>query len=138
MSDPLVTVARLRNLAVEEARRALADCLTQEATATDALRRLDAAIAAETDAASDPSGNDQAVADFAVWLRRISIDRAAADAALAAAETGSAEARADLAASRSAAQAMDALLAGRATERQAAADRREQGALDEAGRYKGS
>ena len=33
MSDPMPIVARLRNLAVDEARRALADCVTKEARA---------------------------------------------------------------------------------------------------------
>lgn len=136
MPDPLHTVARLRNLAVDEAKRALADCVTAEATAAAVLRRLDSAIAAETDAASDPAGGDQAVADFAAWLRRISADQTAAAAVLAAAETRSTEARAVLAASRAGARALDALLARRDTERRLAADRREQAALDEAGRYR--
>ncbi len=135
MPDPLPVVARLRNLAVDEAKSALADCLTAEARAAEAMRLLDAAIAAETDAASDPSGDDQSVEDFSGWLRRIAVDRAAAAAALAAAETRSTEARAVLTASRTAARAMDELLARRDADRQLAADRREQAALDEAGRY---
>ena len=124
MSDPLPIVARLRDLAVDEAKRALA---------ADRLRTLDAAIAAETDAASDPAGDDRSVEDFAAWLRRIAVDRAEAAAALAAAETRSAETRAVLAASRTAARAMEALIEQRDEDRRAVSDRREQAVLDEAG-----
>jgi flagellar export protein FliJ len=139
MSDPhnalLAVVARLRHLAVDEAKRALADCLTAEAVAADAARQLDTLIAAETDAASDPSGDDRSVESFSVWLRRVGADRTAAANLLASAETRSAEARAVLAASRSAARAMDELLEGRGAERRLAADRREQAALDEAAHF---
>jgi|GEM_PF-1941729 len=131
MSDPLPVVHRLRRLAADEARRALADCLTAEAEAADALRTLDAEIAAETDAASDPDQDDRPVEDFAVWLRRISVDRAAAAAALSVAETRSAEARAVLAASRTAERALEILMEQQAAERRAAAERRDQAALDE-------
>ncbi len=133
--SPLAIVARLRRIAVDEAKRALADCLTAEAAAAAALRAIDARIAAETDAASDPSGDDHAVEGLSRWLRRIGAERIAAANLLASAETQSAEARAVLAAGRSAARAMDELLAGRATERRLAADRREQAVLDEAALY---
>lgn len=133
MSDPLPVVSRLRRLAVDEAKRAMADCLRAETLASQALSTLDAAIAAETDAASEPSGDDRNVEDFALWLRRIARDRAAAAAALHGAETRSAEARAVLAASRAAARAMEEMLAGREVLRQAAAEHREQAALDETG-----
>ena len=89
-------------------------------------------ISAETDAAGDSDSDDRAVADFSIWLRRAEADRTAAANALASAETRSAEARAVLAASRSAARAMDELLDGRDTQRQLAADRRDRVALDEA------
>jgi flagellar export protein FliJ len=134
MSDPMPVVARLRTLAVEEARRALADCLAAEAAAAEAVRALDAAIAAETDAAADLAGDDRSVEDFSAWLRHANAERAAAQAVLATAETRSVEARTVLAASRAAAQALDSLLARREADRQAAAGRREQAALDEAGR----
>jgi flagellar export protein FliJ len=133
MSDPIPVVARLRNLAVEEAKRALADCLSAEASAAEALRALEDAIGAETDAAADLSGDDRSVEDFSTWLRHANADRVAAQATLTAAETRSAESRAVLAASRSAAKAMESLLAQREAERQAATARREQVALDEAG-----
>ena len=136
MSDPMPTVARLRNMAMDEAKRALADCLTAEVAATAALRLLDTAIAAETDAASASSDGDQATADFAAWLRRTLVDRTAAAAALCSAETQSAEARAVLAASRAAARAMDELMARREANRLIAADRTEQAALDETTRYR--
>jgi len=133
MSDSLTVVVRLRNLAVNEARRALAECITAETAAAGALRRLDAAIAAETDAAGDLSGDDQSVEDFAAWLRRIDVERRAATAALETTEVRCTEARAALAASRTAARAMEDLLLRRQADRQLAAGRREQAMLDEAG-----
>jgi flagellar export protein FliJ len=101
--------------------------------AAAALRALDAEIAIETDAASDPDQDDRPVEDFAVWLRRIGVDRAAAVAALADAETRSAEARAVLAASRTAERALEILMEQQAAERGAAEQRREQAVLDEIG-----
>ena len=133
MSDPMPIVARLRNLAVDEARRALADCVTMEASAEAALRLMDTVIAAETDAAGDLSGDDQSVEDFAAWLRRIGVERRAAAAALESAEVRSTEARAALSASRSAARAMEELLLRRDANRRAIAERREQAVLDEVG-----
>ncbi len=131
MSDPLPVVHRLRRLAADEARRALAEYLTVESEAAAALRALDAEIAAETDAASDPDQDDRPVEDFAVWLRRISVDRAAAVAALEDAETQSAEARAVLAASRTAERALEILMEQQAAERRTASEHRDQLALDE-------
>ena len=133
MSDPLPLVHRLRRLAADEARRALAECLTAEAEAAAALRALDAEIAAETDAASDPDRDDRPVEDFAVWLRRIAVDRAAAVTTLADAETRSAEARAVLAATRTAERALEILMEQQAAERAAAGQRQEQAVLDEIG-----
>ena len=133
MSDPLPVVARLRHRAVDEARQALADSVTAETAAAEALRLLDTAIAAETDAAGDLSGDDQSVEDFAAWLRRVRIDRRSAVAELESAELRSTEARAALAASRTAARAMEDMLTRREAERRLAAARREQAVLDEAG-----
>jgi flagellar export protein FliJ len=133
MSDPLPVVARLRALAVDEARRALAENVTAEANAAEALRLVDTVIAAETEAAGDLSGDDQSVEDFAGWLRRIRVERRAAAAALESAELRSTEARAALAASRSAARAMEELLLRRDADWRSAAERREQAVLDEVG-----
>ena len=44
MADPLETLLRLRRMALDEARRTLADCLRAEAEATADIRALDDAI----------------------------------------------------------------------------------------------
>ncbi len=135
MSDPLPVAARLRHLAVNDARRALAECLTAEARAVEALRLIDAAIAAETEAAGDPAGDDQSVEDFANWLRRIRVERRAEVAALETAELRSNEARTALIACRTAARAMDEVLNSRDAEQKAEADRKTQIGLEEAARH---
>jgi hypothetical protein len=135
MPDPLPVVARLRHLAVDEARRALAECVTVEGCAAGSVRLLDTAIASEADAAGDPSGDDQMVEEFAAWLRRIGVERRAAVSALEAAELRSTEARAALIASRAAARAIDELLVRRDTERRTAADGKAQTLLEDAARH---
>ena len=133
MSDPMTVVARLRRLDLDRAQRSLADCLRAETDAAAVLRHLDARIAAEMDAASGAADDDRPVDAFSVWMRRVGAERAMAADALAHAETHSAEARAVLAASRAAAQAVVDRLARREAERQATDARRAQAALDEAG-----
>jgi hypothetical protein len=134
MSDPLAVVVRMREMAVDEAKRALAECLTVEAGAIEALRLLDATIASETDAAGDPMGDDQMVEDFAAWLRRIGVERRAAVRALEVAEMRSTEARAALGACRAAAQAVSEIVQSREGERKAALERKTQLALEDAAR----
>ncbi len=131
MVDPLETVARLRRLALDEAKEALATCLRAEAEAAGALAALHAAIAAETSAAI-AGADDRAVDAFGVWLRRTTDERAVAEAALARAEARTAEARAVLAASRGNKQAVQDLLLRRATDQAARESRGEQAVLDEA------
>lgn len=135
MPDPLPVVARLRHLAVDEARRALAECVTVEAGAAGSVRLLDTAIAAEADAAGDPAGDDRMVEAFAGWLRRIGVERRTAVSALEAAELRSTEARAVLIACRAAARAIDELLVRRDAERRAAADGKAQTLLEDAARH---
>lgn len=117
------SASRLCERAVEEARRSLAVCLTAETAAADALRLLDAAIAAETAAAGDVAGDDQSVEDFAAWLRRIEVERRAAAMALEAAELCTTEARAALAAYRTAARRAEDALGRHGLERPQKADR---------------
>lgn len=135
MPDALPVVARLRHLAVDESRRALAECVTTETAAAEALRLVDTAIAAETEAAGDPAGDDQSVEDFAAWLRRIGVERRAAAAALELAEMRSIEARTALIACRTAARAMDEMLSRRDTDRRVAAERKAQILLEDAARF---
>lgn len=134
MPDPLTSLARVRALAVDDAKRALADCLAAESAARQALRTLDHTIAAETEAASDPSGDDRTVEIFSAWLCRIATERQTAASALERAEVRSNEARIVLTMGRSAARATEELLAERAEAEHTRRTVREQAALDEAGR----
>lgn len=131
MADPLPTLLRLRRLAVDQARRALADCLRSETEAREAVRETEAAIAREQEAASQPTGDDQTVEDFAVWLRRARSDLAHAAEALLVAETRTQEARIALVSERSAMETVETMIARHDTEKAAQAMRQEQAALDE-------
>jgi hypothetical protein len=122
--DPLATLARLRRLAVSEARRDLAEALAAEDAA---LARATAAEAALTDEAETAEP-----AAYAAWLPR-GLAEARAEAAKAEAAARAAERqRLALAEARAAERAVELLAAKRAAEAAKAADRRAQAMLDEA------
>lgn len=125
------TLLRLRQAAVDEARQALAACLRTEAAARAALRELDAAVEREAEAATGLDVEDRAVEQFAVWLRRMRIDRERGEEALATAEAGSAEARAVLSVSMAAAESLERLIEQRTNARLVADEARDRRALDE-------
>jgi flagellar export protein FliJ len=127
--DPLESLVRLRRLAVDQARRGLADCLRIEEETMHAVAIIEAAIQRETEAASDLAADDADVEAFAAWLRRIRPKQHAAHLAEAEAET--AQARVVLAAARTAMEAAEEMLAKHDAARQAEAERQEQHALDE-------
>jgi len=130
--DPLESLLRLRRLAVDEARRGLADCLRAESQAAEALAALEAAIERETDVAADLSAGDAEVEAFAAWLRRMRPKQQAAHAAEAEAEAATAQGRAILAAARAAVSAVEDMLAEHTAERKAEAQRQAQREIDEA------
>ena len=130
--DPLESLLRLRRLAVDEARRGLADCLRAECQAAEALAALEAAIERETDVAADLSAGDAEVEAFAAWLRRMRPKQQAAHAAEAQAEAATAQGRAILAAARAAVSAVEDMLAEHTAERKAEAQRQAQREIDEA------
>ena len=130
--DPLESLLRLRRLAVDEARRGLADCLRAESQAAEALAALEAAIERETDVAADLSAGDAEVEAFAAWLRRMRPKQQAAHAAEAQAEAATAQGRAILAAARAAVSAVEDMLAEHTAERKAEAQRQAQHEIDEA------
>lgn len=66
--DPLETMLRLRERAVDEARVALARAVAAEAIAEDAARAAEQSIAHEAEQAADPAGGDDLVEAFAAWL----------------------------------------------------------------------
>lgn len=136
MPDPLVSLARLRRLAVDETRRALAECLDLEDAAQRREAAIEASIAREMQAASDLSAGDGAVESFGVWLKLARANANAARLAQQRAAGDTSRARAAVVAARAAGEAVETLLAHQATEREAARTRREQGELDEMTRHR--
>ncbi len=133
MPDPLDTVLRIRRMALDDAARALAACLHAEENARQAAGAAEAAIGAESEAATDLSAGDGVVEAFARWLpvgrARVAAARLREDTAMA--ET--ARARAGVTVARAAMKAASALAERRAVERNLLAERRAQAALDEIG-----
>jgi hypothetical protein len=130
--DPLKTLLRVRNLAVEDGRRGLALSLDAANVAALALREAEMAIVRETERASDASGGDQLVEAFAAWLpgaqRRVTQalfwqDRQDAEVA---------RCRADLTACRQALESLQQLCADRQAVEDETAARQEAQMLDEA------
>ena len=132
--DPLTTVARLRRLAHDEARQELSRALAAEAAASARADDATRQIADETAAASSLMGDDSMVDAFAAWLpgarKHASDTRAASERA--GAEVG--RMRAILTVTRTAAEAVEALLAERAEAQARDRARRLQAELDEIGR----
>jgi flagellar export protein FliJ len=130
----LQTVLRLRHLAVDEAKRALAEKLAAE-TDADAMEHMaQTAIRREADAASALDAGDGAVEAFAAWLPH---GRAALEQARRRrneAEMAVTQARAALKVARADEAAVERLLATQDAARAAEAARRDQAAQDEAAR----
>ena len=132
--EAIVTVARLRRLALEDASRALAKGLADETAAATRADDATRQIADEAAAASSLTGDDAMVEAFAAWLPGARQHAAEARAACerAGAEVG--RLRAVLTASRTASEAVETLLTQRAEVAAQDRDRRSQADLDEAGR----
>jgi flagellar export protein FliJ len=132
MHGPLEALLRLRRMAADEARRALAECLRAESEAAAAVAAIETAIDREAEAATSLSVGDAEVEAFAAWLRRIRPKQQAALAAEEAAETATAQARMVLGAARAGVRAAEEMLEKHAAVEQAAAERRAQNEIDEA------
>ncbi len=130
--EPLVSLLRLRLMAVDEARRGLAECLRLESEATKAVAAIDTAIEQEMGAATSLAAGDAEVEAFAAWLRRIRPRQRAAHAAEEEAEAATARARIVLGAARAAVKAVEEMLEEHAAAAQAEAERHAQAELDEA------
>jgi flagellar biosynthesis chaperone FliJ len=122
--DPLATLARLRRLAVSEAKRDLAQALAAEDAALTRAAAAEAALTGEAETA-EPGA-------YAAWLPR-GIAEARAEAAKAEAALRATERqRLSLAEARAAERAVEMLAAKREAEAARVADRRAQALLDEA------
>jgi len=132
--DPLRVLLTVRQQTADQARQALAECLKLEAALVDAIRAIDQAAQRELQEA-ERSWHRGGMPDlFAAWRKRAQLDRRAAVAALAAAESRTAEARAVLASARSGARVVEQLIEQRAAAARATAAEREQHALDDIAR----
>jgi len=131
--EAIVTVARLRRLARDQARQDLTRAVTAEAAAAARADEATRRIADEAAAASSLTADDAAVETFAAWLPAA---RQYATETRALCERASAEVgrmRAVLTASCTASEAVEMLLAQRAEVRANDDARRMQSELDEAG-----
>jgi flagellar export protein FliJ len=135
--DPLETLLRLRRLAVDQARRGLADCLRVESEAAQAVAKIEAAIGHETDVATNLASDDADVEAFAAWLRRIRPKQHAAQAAEAQAEAATGQERAVLAAARAAVRAAEQMLEEHEAAIREKAEHQAQGNIDEVAQWRG-
>jgi flagellar export protein FliJ len=130
--DPLEALLRLRRLAVDQARRGLADCLRIESQAAQSVAAIEAAIEHEMEVATSLAAGDVEVEAFAAWLRRVRPKQQAAHAAETQAEAATAQGRAILAAARAAVKAAEEMLERHAAAKLAEAERQAQREIDEA------
>jgi flagellar biosynthesis chaperone FliJ len=124
MADTLATLARLRRLESETAKRALAEATVALQTAKDAVAAAEAAIAGEAQIDDSPGA-------FAAWLPRAQRNLAALRAAAAEAEQRHQAARKAFAESRVAENAMENFLDQQETKRRALEARRAEHALSD-------
>ena len=127
------TLLRLRELAVDGARRDLATALHEEATATAVREAIERAAASEREVGRSLTANDPAADCLVAFLARMRAARAEADAAAVAAGQRSDAASDRLADARSASRAVQNLLTQREARRRLAEAREEQAELDAAG-----
>jgi flagellar export protein FliJ len=135
--DPLEALLRRRNLAVDQARRGLADCLRAEGQAAQSVAAVEAAIEHEIAVATNLASGDAEVEAFAAWLRRIRPKQQAAHAAEAQAEAATSQARAVVAAARAAVRAAEEMMAQHAAARLTEAGRHAQREIDEVAQRSG-
>lgn len=134
VNDPLAALVRVRRLALDEARRRLADCLAAEERAARALSQGEAEIVLERAAASRPDGGDATVEAFAAWLRVARLRAAQDSAALERSSTEAARARAIVAVARGSLEAAEAAQERQAEDRRRAREARDQLGLEDAAR----
>ena len=130
--DPLLVLSRLRRIALDAARRSLADRLGEQDAAL--ARSADVAATLTRETAAQASSPELAAAPdpYARWLHRMQPVRKDADMAVRTATAATNDARRSVSMALGDSKALDALLA-HAQERRAALDaRRQQAALDEA------
>jgi flagellar export protein FliJ len=132
--DPLRMLRTVRRHAVEQARHALAACLSREAAAAEQVRAIDEARERDRAAGCQVEEAHQFIDMFTLRLQVGAAERDAAETALSAVRAAAGEARSALVAARMAAESVETLVAERADAAEADANRREQHALDDMAR----
>ena len=130
----LQMVLRLRHLAVDEAKRALAEYLAAETRAEAAEHTAQSAIRREAEVATALEAGDGAVEAFAAWLPRGQAALEQARRRRNEVELAVTQARAALRVARADEAAVERLLATQDAAQAAEGARREQAALDETAR----
>ena len=129
---PLQVLLRLRGIALDQARRALADRLREEAVAAERSAAIAATIAREAALQAGEPVEHRTVETYAAWLGPAQVAQREAEAATRACAAATAEARASLNTARAETRALEAALAHVQEVREAVALRLEQQAVDEA------
>jgi flagellar export protein FliJ len=129
--DPLRILLSMRQRSIEQARYALGACLAAEGQAADRLRALDEMVRRDRETARSWQESHQFVEMSAARLDAMLAQRRTLLAELVMAEARSAEARAVVVAARTAAEAVEQLMAERAAANQAETARREQHVMDD-------
>ena len=132
MTRTLEIMARMRHLAVEEARQHLAICIQAESAAQQALRDAADAVAREFAAATAPDTTDELVEAYAAWLPVGIARRTQATRQFDNAVALTLQARAQLNAARAGTEAVDRRIATLATAERDSLLAKEQATLDEA------
>jgi flagellar protein FliJ len=127
----LQALARIRVIAVDEARRELATRLDEETRAAERERTCKRVIAREREAAESIQTQDAAVEAFAAWLPVGQAELDTARRVRTRAEAASARARASLNAARASLETIESMLAASAAKQRLDLERREQAELDE-------
>jgi hypothetical protein len=134
--DPLQVLARLRDIALDQARRALADRLREEAAAEARSDGIAATIVREARLQERQALENRTVDAYASWAGRMRDVQHEAQATVQACGVATGEARTSLSEARAGTRAIEAAMARARDVRQAAAARREQQALDEAAAWR--
>jgi hypothetical protein len=130
--NPLSALLRVRRLALDEARRQLANCLSAEALAARSVVEAEAEIVRERETAASLDADDAAVEAFGAWLRGARSRSAQAAAAHDRVTAETTRARAIVAVARGSFEAAQTAFEQLAEDERKARERREQLSLDEA------
>lgn len=131
--DTLQIVAWLRQRGVDEVRQALAESVSAAALADTHARAAEREIEQETQHASDPDGDDALVEAFAAWLPAARLRAVQARQVFERCEADVGLRRAELAACRSALEAINTMIEQRRLTELSQEARRVQRLLDELG-----